>query len=218
MSALGACTHEQAEFPEFEWAARHTWHSWRERYKNNSVVFDENIAHIAAELKPYRNERGDDNRSRQHKALRNRRIEEEEEEEEEEEAEEEEEEEVKEVEEELWEEEEGGEEERRAEENWEAPGHEYQNAQRNKSNDSILPSKTHASRKQKRSRGSAALNSHSPSSPANAKRARISRQQEEETLPEMETETEIQDDDLFGDYAFGIQEYVFPFALHSPTT
>ena len=217
MSALGACTHEQAEFPEFEWAARHTWHSWRERYKNNSVVFDENIAHIAAELKPYRNERGDDNRSRQHKALRNRRIEEEEEEEEEE-AEEEEEEEVKEVEEELWEEEEGGEEERRAEENWEAPGHEYQNAQRNKSNDSILPSKTHASRKQKRSRGSAALNSHSPSSPANAKRARISRQQEEETLPEMETETEIQDDDLFGDYAFGIQEYVFPFALHSPTT
>ncbi|KIM52435.1 hypothetical protein SCLCIDRAFT_50341, partial [Scleroderma citrinum Foug A] len=68
-----------AEFPEFEWAARHTWHSWRERYKNNRVMFDERITHIAAELKPFRSERGDDTRSRQHKALRNRRIEEEDE-------------------------------------------------------------------------------------------------------------------------------------------
>ena len=191
-------------------------------------MFDENIARIAAELLPYRSERGGDNRSRQYKALRNRRIEEEEEEGEdegEEAVEEEEEEKVKKVEEERWEEEEESEEERGAEKNREPPVHEYKNvssAQRNKSNDRMTASKTHGtSGKEKRSRVSATLHSRSPSPPVNAKRVRaISRQQEKETSPEMETEMEmeIQDDDLFGDYAFGMQEYVSPFALHSPPT
>ena len=175
-------------------------------------MFDERITHIAAELKPFRSERGDDTRSRQHKALRNRRIEEEDEDEDEavdvEVVEE-----VKKVE----EEEEESEEERVAEEIWEPPLHEYQNAQRDKSNVSKPPSKTHdTSRKQKRSHGSATLHSHSPSSPTHAKRARTSRQQERETSAEMEAD--IQDDNLFGDYAFGMQEYVqSPLALHPPT-
>jgi len=139
-------THEQAEVPEFKWASHHTWHSWRDRYKNNRAMFDETIARIATELLPYRNERGGDNRSRQYKALRNMRIDEEEEREDEgEEA-------VaagggsEEVEEERWEEE-GSEEEHGAEENWEIPVHKYyqndSSARRNKSNDRMPPSKTH---------------------------------------------------------------------------
>ncbi|KAL4065066.1 hypothetical protein J3A83DRAFT_4065337, partial [Scleroderma citrinum] len=31
-------------FPEFEWVSRHTWHSWRERYKKNAKWFDREIA------------------------------------------------------------------------------------------------------------------------------------------------------------------------------
>ena len=68
---------------------------------------------MAAELKPYKSEWGDDTRSRQHQALRNRMMEEEE-----------------------------SEEECVAEEIWEPPLHEYQNAQRDKSIVSKPPSKT----------------------------------------------------------------------------
>ena len=174
-------------------------------------MFDERIVHISAELKPYRSEQGDDTRSRQHQALRNRRIKEEEGDDDDETVEVVKVEEVKNV------EEEEEESECVAEEIWEPSLHKYQNAQRDKSNVSKPPSKMHdTSRKQKRSHGSATLHSHSPSSPTQAKRAHTSHQQERETSAEMEAD--IQDDNLFGDYAFGMQEYVqSPLALHPPT-
>ena len=176
-------------------------------------MFDERIVHISAELKPYRSEQGDDTCSRQHQALRNRRIKEEEGDDDDETVEVVKVEEVKNVEEEEEESEEGC----VAEEIWEPSLHKYQNTQRDKSNVSKPPSKMHdTSRKQKRSHGSATLHSHSPSSPTQAKRAHTSHQQERETSAEMEAD--IQDDNLFGNYAFGMQEYVqSPLMLHPPT-
>ncbi|KAJ8595835.1 hypothetical protein M405DRAFT_727316, partial [Rhizopogon salebrosus TDB-379] len=32
------------ELPEYTWAKRHTWHSWRERYKTHTPYFDPKIA------------------------------------------------------------------------------------------------------------------------------------------------------------------------------
>ncbi|KAJ7042433.1 hypothetical protein C8F04DRAFT_1030050 [Mycena alexandri] len=44
--------------PEFAWVARHTWQSWRERYKKNSSRFDGLIAAIVAQKKPMPGEKG----------------------------------------------------------------------------------------------------------------------------------------------------------------
>jgi hypothetical protein len=73
--------------PEYTWAKRHTWHSWRERYKTHTPYFDPKIAEYAAELKDVSHGFGHDPRS--HRYRRGRlvrgahRMEEEEEEEEE---------------------------------------------------------------------------------------------------------------------------------------
>ncbi|KAJ7343144.1 hypothetical protein DFH08DRAFT_702737 [Mycena albidolilacea] len=37
---------------EYGWVLRHTWQSWRERYKKRQGWFDERITELAAELKP----------------------------------------------------------------------------------------------------------------------------------------------------------------------
>lgn len=37
---------------EYGWVLRHTWQSWRERYKKRQEWFDERITELAAELKP----------------------------------------------------------------------------------------------------------------------------------------------------------------------
>ncbi|KAI6140242.1 hypothetical protein BKA82DRAFT_1003482 [Pisolithus tinctorius] len=39
-----------AQYPDYSWAARHTWHSWRERYKKNRAYFDPMIAKAADSL------------------------------------------------------------------------------------------------------------------------------------------------------------------------
>ncbi|KAG1799334.1 uncharacterized protein HD556DRAFT_1347138 [Suillus plorans] len=58
-------TEELADEPEFrEWAKRHTWQSWRERYRMNRVRFDPVIATYAAQLKPVAHGFGHDPRSR----------------------------------------------------------------------------------------------------------------------------------------------------------
>ncbi|KAJ7169693.1 hypothetical protein C8R46DRAFT_1089683 [Mycena filopes] len=44
--------------PEFAWVARHTWQSWRERYKKNSSRLDVLIATIVAQKKPVPGEKG----------------------------------------------------------------------------------------------------------------------------------------------------------------
>ncbi|KAJ6604464.1 hypothetical protein DFH09DRAFT_1122787 [Mycena vulgaris] len=44
--------------PEYAWVARHTWQSWRERYKKNSVRFDALISAIVAQKKPLPGEKG----------------------------------------------------------------------------------------------------------------------------------------------------------------
>lgn len=55
----------KADEPEYrEWAKRHTWHSWRERYKTNRVRLDPMIAKYAAQLKNVAHGFGHDPRSR----------------------------------------------------------------------------------------------------------------------------------------------------------
>ncbi|KAG7450355.1 uncharacterized protein BT62DRAFT_507766 [Guyanagaster necrorhizus] len=44
--------------PEYAWVTRHTWQSWRERYKKNAARFDNMIAAIVAETKPTPGEKG----------------------------------------------------------------------------------------------------------------------------------------------------------------
>ncbi|KAJ7492807.1 hypothetical protein FB451DRAFT_1123931 [Mycena latifolia] len=44
--------------PEYAWVARHTWQSWRERYKKNSVRLDTLISTIVAQKKPLPGEKG----------------------------------------------------------------------------------------------------------------------------------------------------------------
>ncbi|KAF7339810.1 FAD-binding protein [Mycena venus] len=44
--------------PEFAWVARHTWQSWRERYKKNAVRLDALIQVIVDQKKPVQGEKG----------------------------------------------------------------------------------------------------------------------------------------------------------------
>ncbi|KAG2108018.1 uncharacterized protein F5147DRAFT_696263 [Suillus discolor] len=61
-------TEELADEPEYkDWAKRHTWQSWRERYRMNRVRFDPMIAMYAAQLKPVAHGFGHDPRSRRFK-------------------------------------------------------------------------------------------------------------------------------------------------------
>ncbi|KIJ68276.1 hypothetical protein HYDPIDRAFT_106448 [Hydnomerulius pinastri MD-312] len=49
---------EMAVDPEYAWVTRHTWQSWRERYKKNSVRLDNMIAAIVDQKKPAHGEKG----------------------------------------------------------------------------------------------------------------------------------------------------------------
>ncbi|KAL4064968.1 hypothetical protein V8B97DRAFT_1195606 [Scleroderma yunnanense] len=49
---------EMAVDPEYVWVTRHTWQSWRERYKKNSVRLDNVIAVIVEQKKPAHGEKG----------------------------------------------------------------------------------------------------------------------------------------------------------------
>jgi len=81
-------TPSKALEPEYVWAKRHTWQSWRERYKMNIPRFDPKIAAYAARLKNVAHGFGHDPRSRRYSRgrliRRAQHMEEEEEEEEEE--------------------------------------------------------------------------------------------------------------------------------------
>ncbi|KAH0838438.1 hypothetical protein J3R83DRAFT_6749 [Lanmaoa asiatica] len=49
---------EMAVDPEYAWVTRHTWQSWRERYKKNSVRLDNMITAIVDQKKPAHGEKG----------------------------------------------------------------------------------------------------------------------------------------------------------------
>ncbi|EAU92871.2 hypothetical protein CC1G_03658 [Coprinopsis cinerea okayama7 len=49
---------EQASDPEYAWVTRHTWQSWRERYKKNASRLDRVIARIVEEKQPTLGEKG----------------------------------------------------------------------------------------------------------------------------------------------------------------
>ncbi|KAL0950990.1 hypothetical protein HGRIS_007736 [Hohenbuehelia grisea] len=49
---------ELASDPEYSWVTRHTWQSWRERYKKNSERLDVAIAVIVEQIKPSQGEKG----------------------------------------------------------------------------------------------------------------------------------------------------------------
>ncbi|KAH7921799.1 hypothetical protein BV22DRAFT_1038227 [Leucogyrophana mollusca] len=49
---------EMAVDPEYAWVTRHTWQSWRERYKKNSTRLDAMIAAIVDQKKPAHGEKG----------------------------------------------------------------------------------------------------------------------------------------------------------------
>ncbi|KAG1865406.1 hypothetical protein F4604DRAFT_1928554 [Suillus subluteus] len=75
-------TQQLADEPEYRgWAKRHTWQSWRERYRKNRVRFDPIIAGYAAHLKNVSHGFGNDPRSRRYRRGRSAQREEEEEEE-----------------------------------------------------------------------------------------------------------------------------------------
>ncbi|TCD66382.1 hypothetical protein EIP91_001431 [Steccherinum ochraceum] len=61
--------------PEFTWVSRHTWQSWRERYKKNATRLDVRIAQVVEEKKPAMGEKGQYGYIRQPEAKpkRNRR-------------------------------------------------------------------------------------------------------------------------------------------------
>ncbi|KAG1778358.1 hypothetical protein EV702DRAFT_1095979 [Suillus placidus] len=60
-------TGELADEPEYrEWAKRHTWQSWRERYKTNRLRLDPMIVRYAAQLKNVTHGFGHDPRSRRY--------------------------------------------------------------------------------------------------------------------------------------------------------
>lgn len=48
----------QAGEPEFAWVSRHTWQSWRERYKKNAERLDKMIAAIVEQKRPQPGEKG----------------------------------------------------------------------------------------------------------------------------------------------------------------
>ncbi|KAG6842531.1 hypothetical protein C0991_000057 [Blastosporella zonata] len=49
---------EQNNDPEYAWVTRHTWQSWRERYKKNATRLDTLIASIVDRKKPAQGEKG----------------------------------------------------------------------------------------------------------------------------------------------------------------
>ncbi|KAI9062966.1 hypothetical protein FKP32DRAFT_1592926 [Trametes sanguinea] len=49
---------EMAHDPEYAWVTRHTWQSWRERYKKNATRLDAKIAEIVEQKKPALGEKG----------------------------------------------------------------------------------------------------------------------------------------------------------------
>ncbi|GBE78310.1 hypothetical protein SCP_0111950 [Sparassis crispa] len=49
---------EMASDPEYAWATRHTWQSWRERYKKNCARLDARISEIVEQKKPAHGEKG----------------------------------------------------------------------------------------------------------------------------------------------------------------
>ncbi|KAF9044851.1 hypothetical protein BDZ89DRAFT_1008374 [Hymenopellis radicata] len=49
---------ELSDEPEYSWVTRHTWQSWRERYKKNAERMDKMISAIVAETKPSLGEKG----------------------------------------------------------------------------------------------------------------------------------------------------------------
>ncbi|KAI0361744.1 hypothetical protein OH77DRAFT_1585799 [Trametes cingulata] len=49
---------EMAHDPEYAWVTRHTWQSWRERYKKNATRLDAKIAEIVEQKKPAHGEKG----------------------------------------------------------------------------------------------------------------------------------------------------------------
>jgi hypothetical protein len=49
---------DQIADPEYAWVSRHTWQSWRERYKKNAVRLDTMIAQIVEQKKPIPGEQG----------------------------------------------------------------------------------------------------------------------------------------------------------------
>ncbi|RPD63051.1 hypothetical protein L226DRAFT_549322 [Lentinus tigrinus ALCF2SS1-7] len=49
---------EMAHDPEYSWVTRHTWQSWRERYKKNATRLDAKIAQIVDQKKPAHGEKG----------------------------------------------------------------------------------------------------------------------------------------------------------------
>ncbi|CAL1696051.1 unnamed protein product [Somion occarium] len=49
---------EMSQDPEYSWVSRHTWQSWRERYKKNAFRLDNRIAQIVEEKKPALGEKG----------------------------------------------------------------------------------------------------------------------------------------------------------------
>ncbi|KAG0701586.1 hypothetical protein DFH29DRAFT_875809 [Suillus ampliporus] len=60
-------TPSQAFEPEYTWAKRHTWQSWRERYKTKIRRFDPMIARYAAQLKNVTHGFGHDPRSHRYR-------------------------------------------------------------------------------------------------------------------------------------------------------
>lgn len=48
----------QAGEPEYAWVSRHTWQSWRERYKKNAERLDKVIGRIVEQKMPQRGEKG----------------------------------------------------------------------------------------------------------------------------------------------------------------
>jgi hypothetical protein len=51
-------TAHQSNDPEYAWVSRHTWQSWRERYKKNAIRLDQMIAAIVEQKKPAQGEKG----------------------------------------------------------------------------------------------------------------------------------------------------------------
>ncbi|KAH9857881.1 hypothetical protein C2E23DRAFT_719290 [Lenzites betulinus] len=49
---------EMASEPEYAWVTRHTWQSWRERYKKNATRLDARIQEIVEQKKPAHGEKG----------------------------------------------------------------------------------------------------------------------------------------------------------------
>jgi len=58
LDRLVPITLSKAVDPEYVWVTRHTWQSWRERYKKNSARLDNLIAAIVDQKKPAHGEKG----------------------------------------------------------------------------------------------------------------------------------------------------------------